>query len=114
MSQERGGAEISRRDALRLASGAVALGAALGIPRTALAMAAEGRDAYEFTFKFWLAGKWLQSVPLTEEQGKLVAGDPGSLSIKLYRGAAEQLGALTLPTELQIKLRSFAGKVDRK
>ncbi len=100
------GKEVTRRDALKLAAGAAALGAALGVPRSALAMAARGEDAYEFYFKFFYAGKFWRSVQLSEQEAKQLGENPGALSIKLFRGGAENLGSLSLTPDVQIKLRA--------
>ncbi len=99
--------EVNRRDALKLAAGAAALGAALGVPRSALAMAARGEPATDMFFKFYYSGKFWHSVQLTEDQVRQLGDNPGALSIKLFRGTAEQVGALSLTPEVQIKLRSF-------
>ncbi len=99
--------EVNRRDALKLAAGAAALGAALGVPRSALAMAARGEPATDMFFKFYYAGKLWHSVQLTEEQTRELGGNPGALTIKLFRSGAEQVGSLSLAPEIQIKLRSM-------
>ncbi len=99
--------EVNRRDALKLAAGAAALGAALGVPRSALAMAARGEPATDLFFKFYYAGKFWHTVQLTEEQARQLGDNPGNLTIKLFRGGTEQVGTLGLTPELQIKLRSF-------
>ncbi len=99
--------EVSRRDALKLAAGAAALGAALGVPRSALAMAARGEMATDMFFKFYYAGKLWHSIQLTEEQQRQLGANPGALSIKLFRSGAEQIGSLALAPEIQIKLRSM-------
>ncbi len=99
--------EVNRRDALKLAAGAAALGAALGVPRSALAMAARGADATDRFFKFFYSGKLWHSVQLTEEQQRQLGANPGALTIKLFRGPAEQVGTLALTPEVQLKMRSF-------
>ncbi len=101
------GKEVTRRDALKLAAGAAALGAALGVPRSALAMAARGEPATDMFFKFYYSGKLWHSVQLTEEQTRQLGANPGALTIKLFRSGAEQVGSLALTQEVQIKLRSF-------
>ena len=99
--------EVTRRDALKLAAGAAALGAALGVPRSALAAAARGEPAYEFYFKLFFSGKLWQSVLLTEEQAKALAENPGALTLKLTKDGNQELGSMGLTPEVQLKLRSF-------
>ncbi len=96
--------EVNRRDALKLAAGAAALGAALGVPRSALAMGALGEKIF---IKFYYAGKLWHGVELTEEQVRQLGENPAALTIKLFRGGAEQVGSLGLTQEVQIKLRSY-------
>ncbi len=106
------GKEVNRRDALKLAAGAAALGAALGVPRAALALEARGEFGEKIFFKFYYAGKLWHSVSLTDEQAQDLSTNPGALSIKLFRGATETVGATPLAPEVQLKLRSFL-KVSR-
>ena len=98
--------DVTRRDALKLAAGAAALGAALGVPRSALAMAARGEPATDIFFKFYYSGKLWHSLPLSEEQGRQLGENPGALAIKLFRGGAENLGAVSLTPEVQVKIRA--------
>ncbi len=100
--------DVTRRDALKLAAGAAALGAALGVPRSALAMAARGEPATDMFFKFYYSGKFWHSVQLTEEQARQLGENPGALSIKLFRsGGTEAVGAMALTQEVQVKLRAM-------
>ena len=100
------GKEVTRRDALKLAAGAAALGAALGIPRSALALAARGEPAQAFLMKLWFQGKLLQTVQMTEEQSRLIGANPGALTVKIH-GGPTQLGAMSLTPDIQLKLRAF-------
>ncbi len=81
--------QVNRRDALKLAA------------------AARGEPATDMFFKFYYAGKFWHTVQLTEEQTRQLGENPGALTIKLFRGGAEQVGSLGLTPEVQIKLRSF-------
>lgn len=108
--------EVNRRDALKLAAGAAALGAALGVPRSVLALEAKGGPAAEFGekifLKFYYSGKLWNSLQLTDEQARQLGDSPGALAIKLFRGASETLGATSFTPEVQVKIRSFL-KVSR-
>ncbi len=106
------GKEVTRRDALKLAAGAAALGAALGVPRSVLALEARGEPATDIFFKFYYSGKVWNSIQLTEEQSRQLGENPGALSIKLFRGGTESVGSTSLAPEVQLKLRSFL-KVSR-
>lgn len=98
--------DVSRRDALKLAAGAAALGASLGIPRAALALSAEGAPAYEFYLKFYQAGRLVQSVPMNAELSELMATSPGSVVGKFWRSPTEVVGSVSIPPEVQLKFRA--------
>jgi len=99
--------DVTRRDALKLAAGAAALGAALGVPRSALAMAARGEFGEKIFFKFYYSGKLWHTVELTDEQAKQLGDNPGALSLKLFRGGPEAVGTVSLTPEIQLKLRAM-------
>ncbi len=115
MSESGNGRDVTRRDALKLASGAVALGAALGIPRAALALSAEGGAAYEFYLKIYKldATVPLQSLSISEDVARLMAENPGTIRMKFFRTAKEELGTITLPAEVQARLRNPMHKDSR-
>ncbi len=104
--------EVTRRDALKLAAGAAALGAALGMPRSALAMAARGEPATDIFIKLFYSGKLWRSVQLTAEEARQLGDNPGALTVKLFRGGTENVGSMNLTPDIQVKLRSFL-KVSR-